>query len=157
MRITKVKSAKGKITVEYEKNFLSGDPDTYSLTCKQRAAPRFYAALESLRQSVLDICELNEAVDGITVTGVSLSYTDKDIMGATLIAQRELHDSASPMNLITPHKFTEYTSGGEEGDPRQLLPPDTAMALDDLILAATAYVEGEREQTTIPGAEDNAR
>lgn len=146
MRFIKIKYAKFKVTLEYEKENKKGDWDQYSMSCSDEPKPEFKAALIALDRDVLEMCELPETyLTRIAVTGVSLSYGgEKEVMGATVTAQMHLNKSNVALNLNTPYKVKAFYA--DDGDPKQLLQDGCVGRLDDLTREAEAYVNGDRAQ-----------
>lgn len=153
IRIKKVKvTPEKRIHIEYLKEN-NDNWDEYSMTSCDRAKDSFYDCLNELRQAVIEICELPESdLNRIVVLGVSFSWA-RDIMGATIIAQRILLRSNVALNLNTPHKAAEFYT--EEGDDKQLLPIWVIDALNDLISECVKYVDGDRAQMSLFAAVSN--
>ncbi|MCX6497185.1 MAG: hypothetical protein NTU93_00110 [Arthrobacter sp.] len=142
-RIVKVKTGKGeKVTVAYQIPS-GGDWDDYSMSCYAQASPGFYAALEDLVEHVLRLLELPASYgDRLTVTGVSLSWTD-NIMGAVVTAQKYLTAADAPLVLNTPH-LPSAPYGENAGG--KIMPGDMVLALETIQREAVLYVEGKRAQ-----------
>lgn len=145
-RILKAKYAKFKVTLEWEVKNKKGDWDQYTMTCSDEPLPAFKEALAALDQDVLEMCEQPENyLTRIVVTGVSFDYSgEKEVLGATITGQMNLHKSNVPLNLNTPHKIKEFYA--DDGDPKQLLTEDCAERLKGLATQAEAYIDGERAQ-----------
>jgi len=151
MRIKKIKITKdNKIQIVYEKRG-KADWDEYSLTCSEAPRPELYKALEALAPHVIEMCELPEDyLPRIDVRGVTFSYSgENEVMGATIIAQMELKNSYTKLNLNTPHKasapYSEYTPP----DEMQLLSDDCIEALEKLCDEVRLYIKGERAQQSL--------
>lgn len=146
MRFLKVKYAKFKVTLEWEKKNKKGDWDQYSMTCSDEPKPEFKAALGAMDRDVIEMCELPETyLTRIVVTGVSFSYGgEKEVRGATVTAQMHLNKSNVALNLNTPHKVEEFYA--DDGDPKQLLTDGCIGRLGELEVEAEAYVNGDRAQ-----------
>lgn len=149
-RVRKVKIDKnGKITIDWEvKVEQMGGWDEYHMKCSDRANPELYDAMENLVQDVLMLCEFpTNWKDSITVHGVSFSYSDEDVKGAVITAQRMLEHSSAPLNLNTPHKpYEPYNPDQEDIDPDTLLPEETCERLNILDNEANKYIDGDRAQ-----------
>jgi hypothetical protein len=148
MRIKKVKlTTDKKISIAYEQQSKKGNWDEYSLTCSEEARPEFYSALAALAPHVIEMCELPESyLSRIEVRGVSFSYAgEKEVMGATIIAQMKLHYSNTNLNLNTPHKASDSHSG-LPADEMQLLSASCVKALKALCEEVRVYIRGERAQ-----------
>ena len=148
-RIKKVKLTKDeKIHIVFEKRAKNREGwDEYSITCSDQPRPEFYIGIQGLAIHVAEMCELPEDyVDRIQVRGVSFSYGgEKEVMGATITAQMELHNSNCPLNLNTPHKASESYSD-TPADPVQLLTDECVDALFVLCNECDLYIGGERAQ-----------
>ncbi|MBP2635017.1 MAG: hypothetical protein H6Q72_924 [Firmicutes bacterium] len=154
VRFKKIKiTSEKKIMMLFEKQSKSKVWDEYSLTCSEEARPEFYAAMQSLKKYVVEMCELpDDYLDRITVRGVSFSYAGMDeVMGATISAGMRLDDSYTQLNLNTPHKASGSYSG-QDPDPMQVLSDKCIDALDILCEEAGLYVDGERAQMQLFGA-----
>lgn len=122
----------------------SDEPDEYQVSVRQAPHPDFAAALDALRQDVLDLCELDGVdVESLDVRGVSFSWTH-GIMGATITALRTLKKSNAPLVLNTPFKPSEPYSEEGGADEAQLLPSRTIYALGKLMDEASALLAGKR-------------
>jgi hypothetical protein len=161
LRVKKLTCKEKKWTVIAEQSN-GKDWDEVQFTSADEPKPALLAALAALREPVLDILEMppdSNELQRVTVTGVTFSYTDAGIMGATLVARRSLFGRNAPMNLITPHLFEEYTSGSDDGDPKQLLPHECRQILYTLQEEALDYLAGKRSQLSLFPADaipDNA-
>ena len=146
MKITKVKYDGSRVRIEWTIGD-TDDPDKHSLDCRQAPKQEFVNALTALVPSVVAICELpDDYVVGIEIRGVSFSWA-KDIMGATITALKTLNDSDAPLVLNSPHKPSEPYS--ETGDNRNCLSAATVVALEEVLMEAERYVEGERAQGSL--------
>lgn len=151
MRIIKVKQTReSKVYIEYERINARGEYDTFTMCCGDEPAASFIESFEALRPHALALLELDEEETRLIIKGVSFSYSgDDDIMGATIIGARKLYESNTDMNFTTPHKFESYTSGGEDGDPRQLLSSECVSALRTVQEEALRYIDGHRAQLSL--------
>ncbi len=123
----------------------AGEWDEYELHCGQVPLPDLLTALQALTASVSKICELEPKYcgEGFALRGVSISYTEADVMGATITALKYLKTARAPLVLNTPHLMAEPMS---ETDEAPLLPAETVEAIAALELEAWRYVAGERAQ-----------
>lgn len=150
MRIRKVKITKyDQISIVFEDG--PDNRDEYSLTCRDKARPEFYEALDALREHVIEMCELpEEYLDRITVKGVTFSYGGEfETMGATISASMELENSYQDLNINTPHKASAMYCPTTPDDPNQLLSGDCIEALEALQYECEAYIKGDREQGSL--------
>lgn len=154
-RIRKVKvDKKGKVFLQWEVEIFGqkGDRigwDEYTMTCSDLPRPEFIDAMKGLIQDVVSLCELpdKDAEDRITVRSVTWSYSDEDIQGAVISAQRKLYNSVAPMNINTPHKpYQPYNEACEDPDPDMIMPEDTIARLDTLEEECQYYIDGDRAQ-----------
>ena len=150
IRICKVKTTKeGKTAIEYQRT-TGTDWDDFSLKCSDKPRPEFFAALDALREHVIDMCELpEELIERIAVKGVSFSYGGEgETMGATIIAENKLIKSNGAVNINTPHRPSEPYGDTPKGilPDRMFLAPDCVSALKDLEKEARKYIDGDRAQ-----------
>ena len=149
MRIRKVKITKyNQILIEYEDGPSNGDE--YSLTCREKARPEFYKAMEALAEHVADMCELpDDYLERITVRGVSYSYGgEAEVMGATISASMELENSYQPLNILTLHKASGSYSDSP-ADPMQILSGDCIRCLLAIQKECELYIRGDRAQGSL--------
>lgn len=153
MRIKKVKiTSDDKVAVSYDQQSKTGSWDEYSFTCSEKARPEFYEALNALAPHVIEMCELPEDyLSRIKVRGVAFSYGgEKQVMGATIIAQMELFYSNTDLNINTPHKASD-SYNDQPADENQLLTDECIDALDVLCDEVKLYIQGERAQLRLFG------
>ena len=78
MQITKIHINNDRISIEYRKPFQKGEAiiyDEYSLKCSEPAVPQMNMTLQSLKEDILEICELAEGYEnGMRVVGVSITH-----------------------------------------------------------------------------------
>lgn len=155
-RISKVKSKKGRVYIEFEDK---EKDNQFTMNCKEKARPEFYQAFRDLRIHVRDICELPEKdLDRITVTGVSFNYGGpNETMGATLIATKVLDYSHQELNLITPNKASEMYNPEADLDEKQVFTEECVDCLKKLQEECDRYIRGDREQGNLfPDVTDSA-
>lgn len=161
-RILKVKFGSDKKHVfVYEdiKDKDNGIIDEFDFKSKDKALPEFYTALQAMAEHACRICEFPRSYDkGVTVTGVSFSYTEveatgEEVMGAVITFQKVLDNSNSPLCINTPHKPSKFYDGKPEGespqDPALLLSTACVEALETLQAEAIRYIDGERDQAEL--------
>jgi hypothetical protein len=158
IRFKKIKHnpKEGLTELAYQKP-MKGDYDDYIVVTREEPHPDFKDALQGLAGGLLELCELDGAVeeDQITIRGVSFSYAKDDSVGAVITGLRELRNSNAPLVLNSPHKLLE--SMADEPQEEQLLPDAVVSALDDLITQALAFLNGKRSQGDLfEGAEATA-
>lgn len=150
MQINKFKIKDGDILIEYsvDKKDSEGkliSTDFHTIKSPDKPLASLEKALDNLAGYVKEICEEKENAD-IQVTGVSFSWNfngDGDtVMGAVIIAKKKLKRSTGVLNLITPHRITDYYS--EHGDEGQLMPDGMETDLQLLIVEVENYINGER-------------
>jgi hypothetical protein len=146
MRIKKIKITKDdKVHIEYEIQNNTGNWDEFSLTSADKPNSYFDEAFRNLDRHVIEMCEFGDA-PVLTVKGVSFSYGgEKEVMGASIIATKQLLGSNCNLNLVTPHKASEPYGEGK-ADEKQLLTEDCVADLDKLCQEAEAYIKGNRQQ-----------
>jgi len=144
--VTKIKISDEphRIRIEYAKGIEFEDADEYMISSKEKGEPGLYAALQDLKEDVLEMCELPEEYgETMLISSVSFSHAN-DIMGATITASKTLKMSQSPLILNTPHKPSMPYS--ETGDESVCLGADAITRIESLIRFAKRYIDGEREQ-----------
>jgi hypothetical protein len=152
LRIRKVKWNGDRLLVNYERaragsdDDESGEPDEFSINCKDRPSPAFLSALQALEKDVNAICEFKPHAK-LNVRAVSFSWS-KGVMGAVITAHRSLGTAPSPLILNTPHLPAEPYGAGAGG---QLMPAGMAERLRMLLEEVSRYVlGGAREQPGMP-------
>lgn len=134
-----------KVRCEYEKKNSKGSWDEFSILSSDEPEPELMQSFVALREDVLKICEIEDELDRIIVTGVSFSYSgENDSMGATIIARKKLLKANAPLNLITPHLKDD-----DEADPLQQLDLDTVKRLRTVESSALRFIDGKRAQQSI--------
>lgn len=152
-QLTKIAVKDDRVTIHYREGDSTAcakeDFDTVQIESRRAPTSEFLGALDDLRVHLLAICELPvDDVEKTVVSGVSLSWTPNSreagdfILGATMVGQRKLARSSAPLNLITPHKFERFPSGGDEGDENQLLTEQALYRVECLLRQAEAYLDG---------------
>lgn len=151
MIIQKIKINKNdSIVIWYKSLVISNEAgdlyDTIKITSQEIAGQAFYNALGKLKKHVIHISELSEDDIGkIKVRGAEFTYAgDDQILGARIIAERNLNNSEVPLDFKTPHKIeTKYK---ETDGPLKLMPDGCADDLRKLLKAAANYVNKIRDQ-----------
>lgn len=143
MRLRKIKHKAGKTEIHWTTTVEdTGDETKSELTSFDDPEPEFVTAMEALAADVLEICELpDDYTIGMDVTGLSLSYTDDDRMGATITALKGLEEANSPLVINTPH-LPEI----DFDDPNPQMTPGMERRVDDLIERAKRFIGGKRAQ-----------
>lgn len=150
IRVKKVSETKtGKFKVALQMETKSGDWNDLKYASYDDPHPELKQKMEDLEKSVCKICEFPEkTAKRIAVTGVSFNYSKNDVMGAVIIAKKELNTSNAPLNINTPNLPAEDYS--ETGD-NPTLPQDTLDTLLELQSECIKYVKGKRKQMSIFG------
>ena len=159
MRIRKIKRGSSFVEVHYDREGKDGAWDEYSIKCTEAPRPELDQALARLAGHVGDICELPSAyVNGLRVTGLSLSYQDDTgNWGAVITALKALRKANSPLVINTPHLPSEPYSASNPSEPR--LSGDQVRDIGTAMECAEHYVQGDRlqgqlklgDQTAAPG------
>lgn len=135
---TKVKH-KGAVELEWAQN---SDTDSlrHSLTSYDDPEPEFGEAMQSLASIVVDLLGLPEGyTEGLTVSGVSLSYNDTQGRGCVITCLKELAAFNAPLVINTPHL-------AEDAEHGPTMPGALSRALDELMIRATRFKNGQRQQ-----------
>lgn len=145
VKFRKIKLEKdGKVKLEFfEEKQNGGDPDEHTFVSSDRPNPSFPNSMLRLRKAVCEICELpttDDFIRSIEVRGLSISHSERDGMGITITALRNLEHSDCPLVLNTPHK----TEDGE--NPKRIMPSWAFNECMVVMEEAQAYLEGDREQ-----------
>lgn len=151
-QINKFKLAKNdRYYVSY--SILRNDPensDDYTLDTLDKPAPSLLNKIMVFRKWVNEICEFNLKKDdlkSLIIRGFSFSHS-KGILGVTVMAQKELRYSNSPLIINTPHKIEDfYSSGG--GDKKQLLPSQMVNDAYELVDEIIDFIKGNRAQMNL--------
>lgn len=140
-----------KISVEYllQRN---GKFDVVKLLSNEQAAPEFYEALEALIPAVCELLELPEEdfEERITPLSVSFNYNAAGTMGAVITSALHMPDAAVDVAINTPFRRC-LESDDEVGI---FFSPLTAAALFKLESEARRYIEGQRAQMDLFGANE---
>jgi len=143
-RITKIKVKKGEYFFAWEiyqkptKNW-----DKYSLNCKDFPREEFKESLQKMANHVTQICEFEEsATKKIVVSGISLSYTDKNRY-LVITALKDLTNSKSPLIINTPAR-PEMSDGAVTAE--FCMSKELVWDLENLVEEALRYINGDRAQ-----------
>jgi len=157
LQVNKIQIKGEKIHLEYSKRIPKGNGeelvDDYTMTCSEAPLPDFHRVLQSLKEYVVEICELpDNYADGIKVTGVSFTHDDES-WGAVMSAVKTLKSSNTPFNIHTPwkeasHEFQAPTKSA--GENKILLSKNCTKSLELLREHCFRYIDGERAQVTLP-------
>ena len=136
-RIVKVKFSGPK----YEMKWTCANGDELEAKFTEEPRPELAQAMARLIGPCLELLELpGDYADGITASGLSLSYPD-GVRGATVTLQKALQEAPAPLVLNTPYLPEEpYSDGGA------CLPEDLVKAIDEVVDEAKRYLSGERRQ-----------
>lgn len=158
MQITKFRLKEDNVYVEYMSTSeeVEGVVDEFTMKSADTPAPSLVKATMALCVDVVDMLELpSKETEKITVTGITLSNVrDKALMTGTIIAKRELNNSNSPQNLVTPSKRFEVEVGeGEDTAPNMkvLLSDDCIKRFNKLVDEVESYIKGNRSQLGLFG------
>lgn len=143
MRFKRIKFDGAEIRLEWsEETGREDESHEHVLISKDRPAAEFSDVLGLLVDPVLELLELpEEYAGGMTVRGVSFSYSKDDRMGAVVTCLKELHEANAPLVLNTPH-----LQEPDVDDPNPQLSPAMSRVLHELQQQAVRYVGGHREQ-----------
>lgn len=109
------------------------------------AQKEFYDSLAELKHYVVNMCELpSDDLRRIKVTGVTFTHTKANIMGAQILAERQLNHAEIGTDLVTPHR-TAAPYNDDDAD-QELLTAECQTALQNLIEAAEDYLAGHKDQ-----------
>jgi hypothetical protein len=115
--------------------------ETHDHELTSKAAPHedLNTALQALASDVLNVCELDAAIEDLRVQSVSLSFSEKSgLRGAVVTALKPVAIANSPVVLNTPH----LTEDGE--DPKAVMPASMWRRVLKLEDEAQAYLDGKR-------------
>jgi len=150
MRITKIKYLKEQTIIEWQTQAGEGKWASQSIQSPDEPNPDFKKVLNKLKSDLISILEV-ESLDKtlIKVTGVSLAYKgEDDTMHAVITGRKSLKNSEGGINLNTPQKAIENTTG-EPTASENILSEKCVKIIKDLISEAKLYIEGERIQTDL--------
>ena len=148
-RITKIKVKKGVYYLAWEV-FRAGTKnwDQHTLSCKDQPRPELLERLQVMANHVTEICEFGEwETKKLIVSGVSLSYGDKENCYLVITAQKALEYSRAPLIINTPARPEMPES--ENDDPIFCWSDELCADVDALEQEAWKYIHGERAQMTL--------
>lgn len=141
-RINKIKYSKksGEVLIEYD--IISADEVKVTLKSDDKPLPEFIEQFTKLVPYVEQICQFEkDFCFAANVSGVSLSWSH-DIMGAVITCLIPLETANGPMVVNTPHiPSGQYNEGGTA----PVLPIGCRLVIEELIVQAERYIDGERE------------
>ena len=147
MQITKIHFKEDRVRIEYQTSFTKGDEvkvNKFVVDCAESPRQEFHTTLGSLRDDVIEICELEEEfAASMRIIGVTFAHDD-DIWGATISAAKTLKKSRSPFIIHTPYKPAVPDTG--DNNRISCLSVACVSRLDQLMKHAEGYVKGERAQ-----------
>lgn len=143
--ITKVKIAKGKIKINYDKS-REGFSESFYMESGEKAAPEFYDAFQTLSAHVAAImCFIGDVMkDRIVPNEVTFSYDDLGFMTAKIGFNLYIQVTDEYVSISTPAR-KEALKATDDNDPK-FLADSTLNALQDVIDEAEKYIDGERAQ-----------
>lgn len=143
--ITKVKIAKGKIKINYDKS-REGFSESFYMESGEKAAPEFYNAFQTLSAHVAAImCFIGDVMkDRIVPNEVTFSYDDLGLMTAKIGFNLYIQVTDEYVSISTPAR-KEALKATDDNDPK-FLADSTLNALQDVIDEAEKYIDGERAQ-----------
>ncbi len=149
MRFTKIKYDGRRISLNYEKLRTDAEPDKFFLESNEKPLPSFNAALQKLKEHIVEICEFeHKYMSSIEVRSVTFSYGgENDTMGATITGLKTLGTANAPLVINTPHLPEEDYSGNNPG--AHILTMYCVNDLKALTEEAQRYLDGEREQESM--------
>lgn len=111
----------------------------HELVSQQEPHADLNGAMQALASDVLNVCELDAAIEYLRVQSVSLSFSEKSgLRGAVVTALKPVMIANSPVVLNTPH----LTEDGE--DPKGVMPAHMWRRILALEAEAQAYLDGKR-------------
>lgn len=142
----KIKLHKDTVRLEWFATNASGGEDIHSLESDEKPIGDFARALKALTQPVIHICELpDDYAEGLTPISASFSYGGDGRQSATITALKHLTTATAPLVINTPHLADSAPSPGCPA-----LPAEAVEALIVLCEQAEKYLDGEREQGSLP-------
>jgi hypothetical protein len=147
MKITKIHVKEDRVKIEYQTRFTKGDEikvNKFAVDCCEAARPEFYKVLQSLREDMIEICELPEDFSqGLSIVGATFNHDD-DIWGALISGLKTLKKSRAPFIIHTPYKPAVPDTG--DSNRISCLSNSCVAKLDKLMEYAEGYVDGKRAQ-----------
>lgn len=152
-QINKIKLEKktGAVSVGFEKNTDSGKKET-TFTGFQEARKEFKETFQKLKGVMFDIlpCLNDDYQDKTVITGYSISYKGKDLMGIVMTAQIELPSQNCPLNINTPFvKFQSYCEANGIDDETQINRTHQKV-LSEIFEYTERYIKGESAKQQLP-------
>jgi len=125
--------------------------NVYTLDCKQRAIPEFYAKLNQLADHVVQILELPDSwTEGLEPRGVSFTHTETEkgvTMGCVITSVKRLKSGRTAV-INTPF-LPERPFGNNDADKTVCLSATCTEVLLELQTQAKRYIGGERLQLAL--------
>jgi len=150
MQITKIHFKEDRVRIEYQTSFTKGDEvkvNKFVVDCAESPRQEFHTTLGSLRDDVIEICELEEEfAASMRIIGVTFAHDD-DIWGATISAAKTLKKSRSPFIIHTPYKPAVPDTG--DNNRISCLSVASVSKLEKLMECAKGYVKGDRLQPSL--------
>jgi len=151
MRIKKVTYKNEKVSIRFEKANSDSKLDEFSIVSHDKPVGPFIDALQALLPFVLKMVELPTSYkENMEVIGVAFTYAGElDVMGASILASKELEDSDSPFSIVTPHKPSKVDKANAKGEHQPVLTKACVNALMEVQHQAEQFISGQRLQLTL--------
>lgn len=149
-RIEKVKLTDEQVEIHYTVLRKGTIRDEFMVISKDRPIPQFRGAMQAFDTYVERLCEFTKKQEPeITVTGISISYSDKGLPGVVVTAKKEIAGCNAPFCFNTPH----VQEAAEETETS--LDATATTKLAEVIKQAQMYLDGERLQGELPFKKDD--
>lgn len=145
--VDKLKYDGTKVRIEFQRLREDLKYDEAMIGSTDQPLPSFRATLVDLIQDVCAIVECPESY-GNTIVVRGVTFTDSDgTRGACITALKSVKSAKSPLVLNTPHLTFGPMNDGDQGP---FLSGETITRLETLEAEAARYINGEREQASLP-------
>lgn len=144
MRFTRIKVTPVVVELDWSTTDATGDKRTTTLESKARPMPALTSALAAFRPYVSDLLGLPaEWAEATNITTLNIDEGKDGRLGLIVTCLKPVEKAANrPLVLNTP----QMREPMGDGDAEMFLPEDIVVLIRQAEVAATAYVNGEREQ-----------
>ncbi len=152
MRFTRVKVNEKVVELDWFTKDAAGEKRETTLQSPNRPMPALIKALAAIKPFVVDLLELPEPwEEAMSITTVNLDDGGKDNQRGIIVTAIKKVEKASGRVLVLNTPRMSESAGDDPVDGA--LDHDTVKLIAKLEIAATAYVNGEREQAELPLSE----
>jgi len=153
----KVRFAGGRVNLHFTEKFET-HYNELTLDMAEEPMDSFKEAMSALAEDVIEICEIpdpgKKLAERIEVHTINIKYeTEKEIPGAVISFKIKRQKKSGVISINTPYQLLEERESGSED---QLLKPETAEKIHELLKEASLYYSGKRKQIVMEFKEESA-